>query len=199
MASNGNAIVLEIVKVVVNDYAKRNGLVFSEAATLTRDTIIGHLDSMQYIALNAKSDEIADVVVLIIKQSPCTYTSAPEFRKLVKKFASATKRIVIADDTICKSSFVQNAVADESNCFLYPYRRFITVVPDYSLVPNHRIMSKDEVATLLAETSRTFEDFPRILVTDPAIIWIGGKRGDMIEITRISETAGVAFYYRRVL
>jgi len=42
-------------------------------------------------------------------------------------------------------------------------------------------------------------DLPLIFVSDPAIIGIGVKPGDMIKITRISATAGESFYYRYVV
>ena len=42
-------------------------------------------------------------------------------------------------------------------------------------------------------------DLPLIFVSDPAIIGIGVKPGDMIKITRKSATAGESFYYRYVV
>nr|AIF00333.1 DNA-directed RNA polymerase subunit H (rpoH) [uncultured marine thaumarchaeote KM3_130_G11] len=42
-------------------------------------------------------------------------------------------------------------------------------------------------------------ELPLIFVTDPAIIGIGVKPGDMIKITRKSATAGESLYYRYVV
>ena len=42
-------------------------------------------------------------------------------------------------------------------------------------------------------------ELPLIFVTDPAILGLGVKPGDMIKITRKSATAGESFYYRYVV
>jgi len=42
-------------------------------------------------------------------------------------------------------------------------------------------------------------DLPLIFVSDPAIVAIGVKPGDMIKVTRKSATAGESFYYRFVV
>lgn len=42
-------------------------------------------------------------------------------------------------------------------------------------------------------------ELPLILVSDPAIIELGVKPGDMIKITRKSPTAGHSIYYRYVV
>jgi len=45
---------------------------------------------------------------------------------------------------------------------------------------------------------KSFE-LPLIFVSDPAIVGLGVKAGDMIKITRKSATAGESFYYRYVI
>ncbi|HIO32036.1 MAG TPA: DNA-directed RNA polymerase subunit H, partial [Candidatus Nitrosopelagicus sp.] len=42
-------------------------------------------------------------------------------------------------------------------------------------------------------------ELPLIFVTDPAIVGLGVKPGDMIKITRKSATAGESLYYRYVV
>jgi len=58
----------------------------------------------------------------------------------------------------------------------------------------------------IAEAQKVLEKFhckptelPLIFVTDPAIVGIGVKPGDMIKITRESPTAGESLYYRYVV
>jgi len=43
------------------------------------------------------------------------------------------------------------------------------------------------------------KELPLIFASDPAIIGLGVKPGDMIRITRQSATAGESFYYRYVV
>lgn len=70
----------------------------------------------------------------------------------------------------------------------------------HELVPPHRVMSKDEIKELIKKYGlKSPRQLPRILVTDPAVVAIGGGRGDVIEITRNSKMAGESKYYRLVI
>jgi len=68
-----------------------------------------------------------------------------------------------------------------------------------ALVPKHEIISPDEKQKLLEHFNITEKQLPRIKKTDPAVIAIGAKKGDVIKITRNSPTAGESFYYRLVI
>jgi DNA-directed RNA polymerase subunit H len=72
-------------------------------------------------------------------------------------------------------------------------------VLDHVMVPDHTIMSEDEVKALLERYSITFEQLPKIFHDDAAVRHIGGKVGDVVRIVRQSQTAGVAEAYRLVV
>ena len=78
-------------------------------------------------------------------------------------------------------------------------RKVITLTPDHIDVPKHEIMTKKEAEEVLEKYHCKATDLPLIFVSDPAIIGIGVKPGDMIKITRKSATAGESFYYRYVV
>jgi len=70
----------------------------------------------------------------------------------------------------------------------------------HSLVPPHRIISKDEVKEIMKKYGlKSLKQLPRILVTDPAAITIGAAIGDVLEITRKSIMGGESKYYRLVI
>jgi len=73
------------------------------------------------------------------------------------------------------------------------------LVPDHVYVPKHEIMSKKEAQKILDEFNCKPTELPLIFVTDPAILGLGVKPGDMIRITRKSGTAGESTYYRYVV
>jgi DNA-directed RNA polymerase subunit H len=67
------------------------------------------------------------------------------------------------------------------------------------MVPDHTIMSEDEVKALLERYSITFEQLPKIYHDDAAVKQINGKVGDVVRIVRQSQTAGIAEAYRLVI
>jgi len=73
------------------------------------------------------------------------------------------------------------------------------LVPDHVYVPKHEIISKDEAEQVLAKYNCKPTELPLIFVSDPAIMGLGVKPGDMIKITRESPTAGHSIYYRYVV
>ena len=72
-------------------------------------------------------------------------------------------------------------------------------VLDHVMVPNHQIMTEEELTGLLSLYTITSEQIPRIYHDDPAVKTIGAKPGDVIRIIRTSHTAGRAESYRLVI
>jgi DNA-directed RNA polymerase subunit H len=66
-------------------------------------------------------------------------------------------------------------------------------------IPKHELMTRDEASQVLAAYSSTAAQLPYILSTDPVAKEIGAKPGDLIRVTRKSETAGSSVYYRYVV
>jgi len=73
------------------------------------------------------------------------------------------------------------------------------LVPDHVYVPKHEIMNKKDAQKVLEQFNCKPTELPLIFVTDPAILGLGVKPGDMIKITRKSGTAGESIYYRYVV
>ena len=71
----------------------------------------------------------------------------------------------------------------------------------HKLVPRHRLLEPREAADKLAVLNIEAEQLPKILITDPAVQALGEEiiTGDIIEIKRVSERAGVNLAYRRVV
>jgi len=65
-------------------------------------------------------------------------------------------------------------------------------VLDHAMVPDHQIMTEEELTGLLSLYNITSEQLPRIYHDDPAVKTIGAKPGDVIRIIRTSHTAGRA-------
>lgn len=72
-------------------------------------------------------------------------------------------------------------------------------ISGHTLVPKHEIIKKEDVEKVTAQFHCTVFDLPKILDTDPMVLKIGAKPGDVIRITRDSATAGWTYYYRHVV
>ena len=79
-----------------------------------------------------------------------------------------------------------------------PYHNFSYVLPESKIVAPHRVMSAAEVEELLRRERLVFRDLPIIYTDDPPIVWNGGREGQVVEITRDSQTGGNSLYYRRI-
>ncbi|MHB8567639.1 MAG: DNA-directed RNA polymerase subunit H [Nitrososphaerales archaeon] len=74
-----------------------------------------------------------------------------------------------------------------------------TKVTDHILVPKHEIVGEEEKKQILTQYNATEDQFPFLFSIDPVVREIGAKPGDMVKITRVSDTAGETTYYRYVV
>jgi DNA-directed RNA polymerase subunit H len=72
-------------------------------------------------------------------------------------------------------------------------------VSTHFLIPKHELLTKEETSTFLARQNASPSQFPYILNTDPLAKEVGARPGDLVRITRRSETAGSSTYYRYVV
>ncbi len=72
-------------------------------------------------------------------------------------------------------------------------------VSTHFLIPKHELLTKEEATQVLGRFNASAAQFPYILATDSLAKEVGAKPGDMVRITRNSETAGTSTYYRYVV
>jgi DNA-directed RNA polymerase subunit H len=69
---------------------------------------------------------------------------------------------------------------------------------NHELVPSHAILSEAEIKKVFKDLDFGIEQLPKIKVNDPVVKSIEAKKGDILEITRDSSTAGTFVTYRLV-
>ena len=90
--------------------------------------------------------------------------------------------------------------ADSTNPFLqiFDIRRLQFDITTHRKVPRHRVITKEEVLKIEKKFNITNskKQLPWIDSQDAMAKWIGARPGDIVEITRFSESAGDTLYYR---
>ena len=86
-----------------------------------------------------------------------------------------------------------------SYCYQIENDTFVPTPVADLVYENGEIMTKKEAQKVLEEFNCKPTELPLIFVTDPAILGLGVKPGDMIKIKRKSGTAGESIYYRYVV
>lgn len=110
-----------------------------------------------------------------------TETDFKTFNKTSAKAISTTKKL-----------YIQNLL----------HQNFITEIPKGPFAnKRHKIMSEAEYSSLIKVDLKLANkiELSKILTCDPVMIWIGAKKGDVIEITGYSETSGFYKNYRLVI
>ena len=71
-------------------------------------------------------------------------------------------------------------------------------IQKHKLVPKHEIMTEEEISEEFSDVDYDFKDLPKIKANDPVVEAIGAEPGNVLRITRDSQTAGVFATYRIV-
>ncbi|MCK5485843.1 MAG: DNA-directed RNA polymerase subunit H [Desulfobacterales bacterium] len=70
---------------------------------------------------------------------------------------------------------------------------------DHDSVPKHEIIQEDEIKSVLENYQIERGQLPKIKDSDPVAKELGAEAGEIVKITRISQTAGESLYYRLVI
>lgn len=111
------------------------------------------------------------------------------------KTAGAEKGMIVANT---RYTFAAKKKSKKYGIELIPKRFPSFNIFKHELVPKHEILSSEEAKELLEKYRLKPYQLPRIKPSDVAVIAIGAKTGDILEITRKSPTAGKHVSYRYV-
>jgi DNA-directed RNA polymerase subunit H len=72
-------------------------------------------------------------------------------------------------------------------------------IEQHELVPEHELLGEDEIDELLDQYDISDDQLPKMGRKDVMAKRLDAEPGDVVKITRDSETAGTATYYRLVV
>ena len=133
----------------------------------------------------AREGRLAEVIVV----APEEIMKKKNMTDVIKDFRAAAA----AGEPSPGTSDGPTPAADFYN--MYPYHVFSLDIPRCQIVPLHEIARPAEVQTFLARERLALRDLPMVASSNPPVIWIGGRPGQVVRIRYPSETAGEAYNY----
>ena len=141
-------------------------------------------------------------IILLHYQSEYDSKTA-EFKKLINTIEYKNcDIIIISKDKLSThvSKQINILSTNYKKIFSYSYNLFKIVIPKHILCSPHRILNKEEIDEILHNNLESKKIYiSKILIDDPMCVWIGGKKGDVILIERLSEITAESICLRYVI
>lgn len=170
----------------------------------------GTLNSYEYVKVDGERVDSRGksqrVYIFILSPGSKYALRAPDFRKLyntLPKTTDPTEVMFISEYELTNHirKQIEDIRRESPNIYIesYTYDKFIIVFPEHVAIPPHRIASQAEVEQYYSDFGIAREDMPKILASDTPVVWLGAKSGDVVVVTRRSESAGYSTILRHVI
>ena len=116
--------------------------------------------------------------------------------EFITKYNSSYKFIIV-DDINSKSVKIISGYS--TPCEIFKTSELMLCIVEHTLVPNHKVLTKEESNTVLNEYCARKRDMPLILTTDPIARFYNMKPDEICRITRPSILTVEAPFYRIVV
>lgn len=197
----------------------------AELRAFSDDDIISDMEQFHYVRVDAQREVPRGqrdwVVVLVLSADGKFSHHGPDLRRLIAgveaERATADGRldeiIVVATEEFFKKKNLTDVIREaqarhphtdadaagvEPFVSAHPYHLFSCNIPRNQSVPPHRIMPESEVEEYLARERLARRDLPVRPASDPPVVWLGGREGQVIEVLRPTQTAGEIPYVCRL-
>lgn len=189
----------------------------------TRDVIVTEMEHRGYLRIDARRQTARgalDHVIILVLSADGKYAHfSPDLRALLGGLGSepATQgrldevMIVVEAEFFRKKNLIEvikkfqekeaggaDAAGAGPIYNVFPYHVFSNDVPKNGSVVPHSIMTDEEVRKYMTRERLGPKDIFSVSSSDPAVIWLGARPGQFVEVERLSETAATAFAPRYV-
>ena len=216
--------VKRVVYTITHDFARYRKLDILNDPSTDPSKMVKDLDQNGFLridAVNLNPRGIRkDVIILVLDEHKKYSHNSPELKKLLGSVDSeaATKDKTLNEVILVVAIFeskknlldvvklyqqreVRGPDITGKSAFytLIYYRNLKHCIPEHVGVPKHTLMNSEEIQELCGWHLKTIKDFPLIPHTDPQILWIGGRTGQMVRLDRDSDTTCIYYSYRTII
>jgi len=186
--------------IIVNnlyDYFFQDRKLTPKTTKPTKDQILVNYDQHGYIKF-----EMEEPITIILIMNPMLITKTANLPKILNQcrkeddLISFIPNLKITDSLASKMTKIKK---DFPKWSFHLHDVLLIPVLHNPLVAKHEIMNDEQKNTFLSLNYINPPDLPLILTTDPCVIWLGAKEGDIIKVVDNSETAVKSYSYRRVV
>ncbi|KAE9462893.1 hypothetical protein C3L33_05200, partial [Rhododendron williamsianum] len=142
------------------------------------------------------SDRIFVIFPEVSKKVGCSVMKECVLKMDTEKVSRAI--LVIQHGLTPQAKAVIGEVAKKYRMETFQDSELLVNINEHELVPKHEVLTSKEENELLEKYKVKRAQLPRMLVTDPIARYFGLKMGQIVKITRKSETAGTYITYRCV-
>ncbi|KAH3757379.1 RPB5 subunit of DNA-directed RNA polymerase [Pelomyxa schiedti] len=151
------------------------------------------------LLLKRKKDDYADVVMVAFP--PEAKVATAYVREFMNRLEGegAKRGILVCQTGITPMAKTAIQTVAEYIIEDFTEQELMINITRHSLVPAHVVLSADDKHELLTRYKLKETQLPRMLLRDPVARYYGLQRGQVVRISRASETAGRYITYRLVI
>lgn len=136
--------------------------------------------------------------VIIFHQKITSLSKSSGITDFLNQYKTFPK-IIIASNISTKIIYSIKSDQTYPNTEIFLEKELMINIVDHISVPNHILLSENELKAVIESYHAKRREIPEILVTDSIARYYNAKIGQMFRIIRPSETSGYAPYYRLVI
>lgn len=162
--------------------------------------LIKTLQFYSYVKIKAIKKD--DIMYIFLVEDNSLVSKSLEFKKLLNTIQEKEAHLIIVSKEGIKTpvkKFLSKYTKKKLWIKNLLYAHFKVDVRKNEMVPKHSLCDLEETQRVMTDNQiDNLTQFPKIKNTDPQVLWLGGKAGQLVKIIR-RDITGEVLYYRIII